>query len=184
METDPLPEPFILTGGIQFYPFTTGVAFSILIVLLLLVFSALISGSEVAYFSLGAADRDHLEKNKSRQNSSALKNLENPERLLATILVANNFVNVGIVILSAYISSNIVDFSNVPTLGFIIQVVVITFFLLLFGEIIPKVYATRFALKFAVFMSLPLAMLEKLFRPINSILIYSTSFVNKKMKKT
>ena len=183
METDPLPDPVNFTGSIQFYPFTAGVAISILVVLLLLIFSALISGSEVAYFSLGAAERDYLKKNRNRRNSFALKNLEKPERLLATILVANNFVNVGIVILSAYISSNIVDFSNVPTLGFIIQVIVITFFLLLFGEIIPKVYATRFALKFAVFMSFPLAMLEKLFRPLNSILIYSTSFVNKKMQK-
>ena len=183
METDPSRTSELFSWDIHFYPFTTGVAISIIIVVLLLIFSALISGSEVAYFSLGPADRDHLEKNKSRRNSFVLKNLEYPERLLATILVANNFVNVGIVILSTYITSNIVDFSDAKMLGFIIQVVVITFFLLLFGEIIPKVYATRFSLKVAVFMSFPLVVLEKLFRPLNSLLIFSTSFVNRRMQK-
>lgn len=183
METDLSRTPELFSWDIHFYPFSTGVAISILVVVLLLIFSALISGSEVAYFSLGPADRDHLEKNKSRRNIFALKNLEYPERLLATILVANNFVNVGIVILSTYITSNIVDFSNATTLGFIIQVVVITFFLLLFGEIIPKVYASRFSLKVAVFMSFPLVILEKLFHPLNTLLIFSTSFVNRKMQK-
>ncbi len=183
METDPLPIFGNTLWNIQFYPFSADVAFSILVVVVLLIFSALISGSEVAYFSLGPADRDFLEKNKSKKNSSALKNLEYPEKLLATILVANNFINVGIVILSSYITSNLVDFSKAPTLGFLIQVVAITFLLLLVGEIIPKVYASRFARKVAIFMSVPLVGLEKIFRPLNSILIYSTSFVNRKLQK-
>jgi gliding motility-associated protein GldE len=183
LETDPLPLAGHLLWDIQFYPFSSGMAFSILIVLLLLFFSALISGSEIAYFSLGPSDRAHLEKNRNRRNILVLKNLEHPEKLLATILVANNFVNVGIVILSSYISSNLVDFSHAPALGFFVQVVVITFFILMFGEIIPKVYATRIALKMAVFMSVPLAVLEKICRPLNFLLIYSTSFVNRRMQK-
>lgn len=183
METEPLPTHLFFTGEILFSPITPGVVFSLLVVVLLLILSALISGSEVAYFSLGPAEREHLKINPNRRNNFALRNLEYPEKLLATILVANNFVNVGVVILSSYITSNLIDFSNAPTLGFVIQVVVITFFLLLFGEIIPKVYAARFALKVAVFMSLPLLILERIFRPVNSILIYSTSFVNKRMQK-
>ncbi len=183
METDPLPIAGHALWNIQFYPFSTGVAFCILIVILLLFLSALISGSEVAYFSLGPTDRDFLQKNRNRRNTFALRNLEYPEKLLATILVANSFINVGIVILSSYITSHIVDFSQVPTLGFGVQVFVITFILLLFGEIIPKVYAARIALKMTIFMSFPLLVLEKLFRPLNFILIYSTSFVNRRMQK-
>jgi len=183
LEADPSRTSEFFLGDIHFYPFSAGVAFSIVIVIFLLIFSALISGSEVAYFSLGPADLDHLKKSKNRRSAFALRNLECPEKLLATILVANNFVNVGIVILSSYITSHVVDFSDAPTWGFIIQVVVITFFLLLFGEIIPKVYAARFALKVAVSMSFPLIVLEKLFRPLNAILIYSTSFVNHRVQR-
>ena len=107
-----------------------------------------------------------------------LKNLESPEQLLATILVANNFVNVGVVILSSFSVNALIDFSNEPILGFIVQVIAISFIILLFGEITPKVYTTRHALKFALFVSLPLYYLIKILKPINSILIYSTSFLN------
>ena len=183
METETLNESIIPGGwNIQFHPFTLGIAISIVIVLLLLLSSALISGSEVAYFSLSAADKQKLQK-KNKTNQRVLKNLENPEKLLATILVANNFVNIGIIILAAYITDKLMTIQNSQALEFILQVVFITFFLLLFGEIIPKVYATHIALKFAKFMSLPLQILEKLFRPINSILIYSTSFVNRRLQK-
>lgn len=148
----------------------------------MLLSSALISGSEVAYFSLSASDKHKL-KHKGKNNERVIRHLENPEKLLATILVANNFVNVGIVILTAYISNNLITFENSPALEFIFQVVLITFFLLLFGEIFPKVYATHFALRFASFMALPLQTLEKIFSPVNAILIYSTGFVNRRLQK-
>ena len=168
--------------NIQFHTITFGLVISIVIVLLLLLSSALISGSEVAYFSLDAADKQKLQK-KGKTNQRVLKNLESPEKLLATILASNNFVNIGIIILSAYITNNLISIENSQVLEFVLQVVLITFFLLLFGEIIPKVYATHFALGFAKFMALPLQTLEKIFRPINFILISSTSFVNKKLQK-
>ncbi|MDX8341041.1 gliding motility-associated protein GldE [Draconibacterium sp. IB214405] len=182
METEPLLS--LASSGswqIQLHPIDFGIIVSIVIVLFLLFTSALISGSEVAYFSLTASDKQKL-KHKGKNNERVIHNLDSPEKLLATILVANNFVNVGIVILTAYISSNLVSFEN-DTLEFIFQVVVITFFLLLFGEIFPKVYATHFALRFARFMALPLQVLEKLFRPVNAILIYSTGFVNRRLLK-
>jgi gliding motility-associated protein GldE len=150
--------------------------------LLFLLSSALISGSEVAYFSLTAAEKQRLKK-KGKINERVLKNLESPEKLLATILVTNNFVNVAIIILTAFITNNLVSFTNAPLLEFIFQVVMITFFLLLFGEIIPKVYASHFALRFAKFMAFPLLVLEQLFRPINAVLIYSTGFVNRRLQK-
>ncbi len=168
--------------NIQFHPLSLGIVISIIIVLLLLFSSALISGSEVAYFSLSAADKQRLKK-KGKNNERVLHNLKSPEKLLATILVTNNFVNVGIIILTAYISNNLITFVDTPILEFVFQVVLITFFLLLFGEIIPKVYATHFALSFARFMALPLLTLKKIFRPINSILIYSTGFVNRRLQK-
>ena len=183
METEPLLLLAALGDwNIQFHPITFGIAISILIVLLLLLTSALISGSEVAYFSLTAADKQKLNA-KGKTNERVLKNLENPEKLLATILVVNNFVNVGIIILTVFITNNLVSFVDSQVLEFIFQVVLITFFLLLFGEIIPKVYASNFALRFAKFMALPLQTLEKIFRPINAILIYSTGFVNRRLQK-
>ncbi|HYQ58667.1 MAG TPA: CNNM domain-containing protein, partial [Draconibacterium sp.] len=160
METEPfLNSALAGSWQIQLHPINLGIIFSIVIVLLLLLSSALISGSEVAYFSLTASEKQKLTK-KGKTNKHVLQNLANPEKLLATILVANNFINVGIVILTAYISNNLISFVNAPTLEFIFQVVLITFFLLLFGEIFPKVYATHFALRFAKFMALPLHTLE------------------------
>ena len=183
METDPLLKSAILEGwNIQFHPLTLGITIYIAIVLLFLLISALISGSEVAYFSLSASDKHKLQK-KNKTNQTVQKNLENPEKLLATILVANNFVNIGIIILATYITGNLVTIHNSQVIEFLLQVVLITFFLLLFGEIFPKVYATHYALGFAKFMAFPLNTLEKIFRPINSILIYSTSFVNKRLQK-
>jgi gliding motility-associated protein GldE len=183
LETEPQLEPAVLDSwNILFHPITFGIAISIVIVLLLLLTSALISGSEVAYFSLNARDKQKLHK-KNKTNHRVLKNLENPEKLLATILVTNNFVNIGIIIITAYITGNLVTIENSAIIEFILQVVFITFFLLLFGEIIPKVYATHFALGFAKFMAFPLQILEKLFSPVNSILIYSTSYVNRRLQK-
>lgn len=183
MEPDPLPYFLLLNWDVHFHPFTTSVLISIIFIVLLLISSALISGSEVAFFSLSPKDIHKLSSKKDKNSLYILKNLESTEKLLATILVANNFVNVGIVILSSYTTNMLVDFSEAPTLGYIFQVVIITFFLLLFGEIIPKVYATRHSLKLAKLMAFPINIIEKIFSPVNSILIYSTSFVNKRIQK-
>ncbi len=183
METEPLHLSAVLNNqNIQFHPLTIGLVVSLVIVLLLLICSALISGSEVAYFSLNAKDKQKLQK-KGKNNHRILRNLDNPEKLLATVLVTNNFVNIGIVILMANITDSLVTIVNRPILEFVLKVVLITFFLLLFGEIMPKVYAAHFRLQFARLMALPLLILEKIFRPINTLLIYSTSFVNKRFQK-
>ena len=169
-----------LSWGFHFHPITGSIVIGLIVILLLLVFSALISGSEVAYFSLSARDKQKISK--SPRYQKVIHNLLNPEKLLATILVSNNFVNVAIVILGAYVTSSIFDFSNSPILEFVVQVITITFFLLLFGEILPKVYATLYPLAFARFMAYPLSTLEKLFRPLNAILIHSTALVNKRLR--
>jgi putative hemolysin len=182
LETDSIP-PSTLLWDINFYqvePFHL-VGFAAL--LLLLFFSALISGSEVAFFSLSPTDRSRISESKKKVYQLIHELLDQPEKLLATILVANNFINVGIVILSTYMVNNLVDFTNDPIVGFIIKVVIITFIILLFGEILPKIYASSFTLPFAIFMARPLKILSVLFSPVIYILIKSTSVVNRRMNR-
>ncbi len=182
METDPLPDFIALSWAVHFRPITTATLTSIFCIVVLLITSALVSGSEVAYFSMSPKDKLRLEKKKDKYSLFIRQNLDNPEKLLATILVANNFVNIGIVILSTYATNMLLDFSEAQTLGYIFQIVIVTFFLLLFGEIIPKIYANRYSVKVARLMALPLHVLERVFRPVNSILIYSSSFINKRVQ--
>jgi putative hemolysin len=153
---------------------------SVVVLIILLFASALMSGSEVAYFSLSPHDINRLKISKSKRSLAVLKLYNMPEKLLSTILVANNSINIAIVILAAFISTRSFDFSDEPVMGFIIEVVVITFLLLFFGEIMPKVYATKNVLKVALAMSLPLLVIEKIFIPITSVLIFSTSFVKRR----
>lgn len=181
MEADPLPMLCAITWNVQFLPFTAGIAVSLVVILILLFCSALISGSEVAYFSLSPSEKQKIAGRSTKKNIYLLKNLESPEQLLATILVANNFVNVGVVILSSFTIDSLIDFSNEPIWGFVFQVIIISFIILLIGEIIPKVYTTKHALKFARFISLPLYFLIKILKPFNSLLILSTSFFNKRI---
>lgn len=151
------------------------------IVAVLLFCSAMISGSEVAYFSLNPQDIHDLKQTGSRKSNQVIEHLKTPEKLLAVILIANNFINVGIVIISSFLMGAMLDFSNNRVLEFIIQVVVITSLLLLFGEIIPKIYANRIARRFALLMAIPLVILGKVFRPLVFILVSSTRMVNKRL---
>jgi gliding motility-associated protein GldE len=102
---------------------------------------------------------------------------------LAAVLVGNNFLNIAIVLLTAHIANSLIDFSNVPIFGFIFQTVIITFMILLFGEIIPKVYAAHYPAKYALKISPFINILVKITYPINYLLIHSTSFVNKRLSR-
>ena len=144
----------------------------------LIICSALISGSEVAFFSIDPKKWNKKEEKISYKLIGKL--LEKPNKLLATILIANNFVNVGIIILSTYITSSVFDFESAPILKFVIQVVAVTFLLLMLGELIPKVFANQNPLKFARIMARPLMFLNKLFYPLSSVLVHSTSFIEKR----
>lgn len=151
------------------------------IVLIILLFgSAVMSGAEVAYFSLGPEDIEKFKSNKRKKAKVVMKLYNNPEKLLSTILVANNTINITIVLLSAFLSSRLFNFSNDPVIGFIVEVVVITFILLFFGEVMPKVYASRNNVQMALFMAFPLTIMEKIFRPVTAILIFSSSFAKKR----
>ena len=159
------------------------VLFGILAVLLLLVSSAMVSGAETAFFSLTPAELESLRNSKSKNSSTVIRLLEMPNRLLASIVVANNLINVGIVIITAFITNSLFDFSESPVLGFLIQVVVITSLIVFIGEILPKVYANRHAVHFAKLMATPLDIAERIFRPLNFLLIRSTSLVNKRFSQ-
>lgn len=178
------PEPFqtIYILNIIIKPLSSGFYISLAGSLILLFSSALVSGSEVAYFSLSPEQKDKLKKSGTKKSDKILQLLKKHEKLLATILIANNFINIGIVILTSYILNLAFDFSNSPVAGFVIQVGIITFILLLFGEIIPKIYASEFSISFAKFTVLPLALSMKIFSPVSKILIASTSIVNKRLR--
>lgn len=158
--------------------FKTIIGFIILI--LLLFGSGLMSGSEVAYFSFRPEDIERFKTNKNKRSDTALRLYNRPEKLLSTILVANNTINIAIVLLAAYLSSRMFDFSTEPLVGFIVNVVAITFLLLFFGEVMPKVYASRNHIVVALFMAYPLTLLQKIFQPVTSLLIFSSSFVKKR----
>lgn len=150
--------------------FTQITSFILLFVLLLC--SALISGAEVAFFSLTPADFEDSEKTPQAKNMVVVERLLNaPKKLLATILVSNNFINIAIVLLFDSISDYL--FAGVMTniygidLHFVLEVVVVTFFILLFGEILPKIYANRNRVTFAAFMAQPINILDTLLSPIS-----------------
>ena len=170
-------------AGITIHPLTTSAVIALAISVLLLCFSALISASEVAFFSLSPQILDKLEENERKADSQILRLLKSPQRLLATILIGSNLLNVAVILLITYFTTSIFSFDTVPLVGFIFQTIVITFAILLFAEIIPKVYATQFALKTAYGTVPILSAMEKLFGPFVSLLVNSTSMVNNRLAK-
>lgn len=150
---------------------------------MLLFCSAIISASEVAFFSLDPQILSKLDESEIKADRNILRLLRNPQRLLATILIGSNFVNVAIILLLTHFTTTILNFDNAPLLGFVFQAIIITFMLLLFGEITPKVYATQFAKKTAVLTVPFLSALEKIFGPFVTLLVNSTSIVNNRLAK-
>jgi gliding motility-associated protein GldE len=169
--------------NITLQPISIGIALNFIVILLMLFCSALISGAEVAYFSLTPNDVEDLNQEKSKKALLTLKLLEKPNKLLATILITNNFINIGIIILSTYLTASIFQFPENSIMEFMFQIVVITFVIVLFGEITPKVYANRNALWFSKWMSIPLNLSSKLFSPLSYLLTSSTAFIDKRLKR-
>ncbi|MBN1118841.1 MAG: gliding motility-associated protein GldE [Bacteroidales bacterium] len=163
--------------------FNLSVIAGLISILVLLAVSALVSGSEVAFFSLLPVDLDKLRNMNTRASTRADRLLNHPDKLLATILITNNFVNVGIVVISSFITSALFNFTGHELLGRFIQIVVITFLILFSSEVLPKVYANRFALSFALFTAPWIMVFSKVFRPVSAMLIRSTGLVNRRMAK-
>lgn len=175
------PEPTSLLAFISSIDFSIVSGFVLLIILLIC--SALISGAEVALFSLTRTDINNEEHKSSRAIEIITRLLERPKKLLATILVANNFINIGIVILFAFLGNFMFESITNSVLKFVVEVVVVTFLILLFGEILPKVYASRNSLKFAMLMAIPLRVLDVLFSPLSLPMRSITLGIHSKLGK-
>lgn len=153
------------------YPMSTSVVIALLAALVCLGLSAFFSGSEVAFFSLRPRDIDELEEEEGKNDRHVLDALAQSDHLLGTILVMNNFVNIAITMLTSYAVSRLFDFSTSPTLGFLVQVIGITFIILLFGEILPKVYFQNHALFAVRTVVSPMRLFMKLTSPIVHLLV-------------
>lgn len=164
-------------------PITSRIIIAFIFLFLLLICSALMSGSEMAFFSLSPKKIDELKNKKTKNAQHIFTLLENPQKLLATLLIGNNFINISIVIIATYITVNLFDLSGHYVLSFLLEFIVITSLILLFGEILPKIYASQKAINFAHFMAKPLIILEKIFHPLSSILVKSTSTIEKKLSQ-
>jgi len=163
--------------------FNTTILIYGIVLLVLLFLSALISGSEIAFFSLSTLDLEQAEKSKSKRFNAVARLLKKPKKLLATILIANNFINIAIIILSTYINQSLFNFGDNVVLTFIIQILVISFLILLFGEVLPKVYANRNSIKFASFMAFSINYLNIILSPISVPLMQFTTIIEKRFRK-
>lgn len=163
--------------------FSAGPAIALGLAFLLLFVSGFVSASEVAFFSLTPSDINDIREEDTASDSVILRLLSRSEYLLAAILIANNFVNVAVVMLCTYGINAWINFSQVPVLGFILETVILTFLLLLFGEIMPKIYAQKNSLQFVRFSASTLSGIERFCRPLSKILVTSTSVINKALVK-
>lgn len=179
---DPDPSSLITFLSLGFYD-----VLSFFLLFFLLACSALISGSEVALFSLTPSDFDVDEGKISAKQQILIRLLDRPKKLLATILVANNFVNIAIVLLFDALADSLFAGINSVFFGinirFVVEVVIVTFLILLFGEILPKIYANRNKVKFSHFMAFPLGVLDKLFSVFSLPMRYVTVLIHNKLGK-
>jgi putative hemolysin len=152
-------------------------------IIILLFCSALVSGAEVALFSLSQKDLDDSIQENSSKGRIIASLLEKPKKLLATLLVANNFINIAVVILFSFIGKDLFAAINSPVLKFITEVILITFLLLLFGEVLPKVYASRNNIKFAQLIAYPVSGLDKILSPVSIPMRSITLFLQNKLGK-
>ena len=163
---------------------TAGPVIALGLAFLLLFVSGFVSASEVAFFSLTPGDLNEIGEENRPADPVIKRLLERSEYLLASILIANNFVNVAVVMLCTYAINAWINFSAAPLLGFVLETILLTFLLLLFGEIMPKIYAQKNSLRFVRFSASVLSGLERFCRPFSKILVNSTSVINKALELT
>lgn len=178
---DPEPPSIIFLSLIK--DFDLSLILPLLLLCVLLALSALVSGSEVAFFSLTPTDLDELGEEENKKSQTLIKLIDHPKSLLASILIANNFINVGIVILSAFITEGLFDFSGNHLLEFLFNVIVITFLILMFGEVIPKVYANSNSKNFALLMAGPILGVRKVTYPLIRVLVSISNLFESNNKK-
>ncbi|UQD55274.1 gliding motility-associated protein GldE [Flavobacterium sp. K5-23] len=161
----------------------TNLVYGFIGIFALLLCSALVSGAEVALFSLSQKDLDETLIEDVSKGRVLADLLQRPKKLLATLLVANNFINIGVVILFSFVGKNLFSAINSAVLKFVLEVIVVSFLLLLFGEVLPKVYASRNNIKFAKMIAFPIATLERLLSPISVPMRGATVYLHNKLGK-
>jgi putative hemolysin len=187
LEASSSPDPYpscrllFLLSGIQM-PDADGL-YALLAILVLILFSGLVSASEVAFFSMTSKDTDVLTEKEDAISKRVIDLLNRPRYLLATILICNNLVNVAIAILSFFMLKSIIDFSVYPLAGLLVNVIGVTFFIVIFGEALPKTYAAKYPMKVAYFMSLPLFVARQIFIPVSYLLVSSTNVIENRLRK-
>lgn len=152
----------------------------VVIWLLLIVFSGLISASKSA-FTLILSKDSKAKDIEMRKGQKRL--LDHPEKLMATILIANSFANIGFVVISLLLSRSLLTFNLSEGWKLLIEIIIITLVILLFGEIIPRIYAEKRPYKFVRIMTYPLFILGRLFSPLTNLVVYATSIFSKQVKK-
>ena len=172
-----------LLSEVTFMAPSLGALISIGIATILLVFSGFASGSEIAFFSLSPSDIRELDEDKNPSDKNIRMLRDDSERTLATILITNNLVNVTIIMLCNYFFAHVIDFGQAYWLQFLVLTILLTFLLLLFGEIMPKVYAGQHALSFCRRSAGGIMALRKLFWPLSSVLIRSGIIAEKVVQK-
>lgn len=168
---------------VHFVSPTLGVLVAAVLAVLLLFVSGFASGSEIAFFSLSPSDISRLDTERYASDRSINILREDSERTLATILITNNFVNVMIIMLCNHIFANIIDFGNSYLLQFLCITVLLTFLLLLFGEIIPKIFAKQKPLEFCRRTARGILFFRRVFWPIENILLKSGGVAGKFLRK-
>lgn len=161
----------------------TNLLFGIVAIAFLLFCSAMVSAAEVALFSLTQQDLNTLSEEDSSKANLISKLLQRPKKLLATILVANNFSHIGVVIIFSFVGNSLFEAIASPILKFIVEVLLVTFIILLFGEVLPKIYASRNNIRFSKFVANPLSLLDKLLSPISLPMRSLSVFLHEKLGK-
>ncbi|MEG3047089.1 MAG: gliding motility-associated protein GldE [Mucinivorans sp.] len=164
---------------IQFLEFSPAIIYLSVSLLVLLFLSALVSGSETAFFSLSPSELSRLDDQKSKGGSSARKLLDKPEILLSTILIFNNLVNIAAILVANLLIDNIIMITDSATLEFLIKIVVVTFVLLLFGEIMPKIFSNSHTYRFAIFVAPFIVVVRALLWPLSWLLTLSGAFAGR-----
>lgn len=169
---------------IQWNEIWMSVTISGLVIVLLLIGSALMSGSEVAFFSLTPSEIETISEDSSKSSQTVIDLLKKPKGLLATLLIANNFVNVAIILVASNLSNQLLVGQS-DLVKFIINVILITFIILLFGEVIPKIYSSKNRKKVALLMAIPVSIISRTppFSFMRHGLVRGTDFINSKVKK-
>ena len=172
-----------LFDGVTVYSPSLGAIIAISLAVLLLFASGFVSASEIAFFSLSPNDLSEIEEEEHASDRRIKDLLNDSEKLLATILISNNFVNVTIIMLCNFFFAEVVNFGDSKIVEFLVITVILTFLLLLFGEIMPKIYSAQHTLKFCRFAAPVITVLKKVFSPLSNLLVRSTFIANKLVAK-